>query len=104
MRVIMILVFCFLFPFGVSLRPSVVNIGALLTFNSTIGRVAQAAIAAAAEDVNANSSVLLGTTLNVITVDTNCSGFFGNIEGMSSSFKPYRKMMRHLGLLLIVKK
>ncbi|KAJ8630326.1 hypothetical protein MRB53_023649 [Persea americana] len=82
MRVIMILVFCFLFPFGVPLRPSVVNIGALLTFNSTIGRVAQAAIAAAAEDVNANSSVLLGTTLNVITLDTNCSGFFGNIEAL----------------------
>lgn len=91
MRMIIILV-CFLVPFGVQgqrqntsvpLRPSVVNIGALFTFNSTIGRVAQTAIAAAVDDVNADPSVLPGTRLNVITQDTNCSGFIGTIEGMS---------------------
>lgn len=94
MRVIMILVFCFLVPLGVIgqrqqssvlLRPSVVNVGALITFNSTIGRVAQAAITVATNDVNADLSVLPGTRLNVITQDTNCSGFLGNIEGMSNS-------------------
>lgn len=90
----MILVFCFLVRLGVigqrqqssvPLRPSVVNVGALITFNSTIGsRVAQAAIIVATNDVNADSSVLPGTRLNVITQDTNCSGFLGNIGGMSN--------------------
>eukprot|EP00268_Persea_americana_P047362 TRINITY_DN4929_c2_g2_i1.p1 TRINITY_DN4929_c2_g2~~TRINITY_DN4929_c2_g2_i1.p1 ORF type:complete len:988 (-),score=163.92 TRINITY_DN4929_c2_g2_i1:83-3046(-) len=91
MRVIAVLVLCFLVPLGVTgqrqnvsvqLRPNVVNIGALYTFNSTIGKVARAAIAAAVDDVNADSSVLPGTTLNIITQDTNCSGFIGTIEAL----------------------
>lgn len=94
MRVIAVLVLCFLVSLGVTgqrqnasvqLRPNVVNIGALYTFNSTIGKVAHAAIAAAVDDVNADSSVLPGTTLNIITQDTNCSGFIGTIEGMRNS-------------------
>ncbi|XP_026655806.1 glutamate receptor 3.4-like isoform X2 [Phoenix dactylifera] len=67
-----------------SVRP-VVNVGALFTFNSTIGRVATLAIEFAVEDVNKDTSVLAGTRLNVIKQDTNCSGFLGTMEGPQSS-------------------
>lgn len=63
-------------------RPSFVSVGALFTFNSTIGRVARLAIELAVEDVNANSDVLGGTRLNVIVQDTNCSGFIGTVEAL----------------------
>lgn len=64
-----------------SSRPEVVNIGALFTFNSIIGRAAMPAINLAVEDVNADPTILVGTKLNVIIQDTNCSGFVGTIEG-----------------------
>lgn len=66
-----------------SSRPSVVNIGALFTLNSVIGRAAKPALAAAVDDVNSDSSILKGTKLNFIIVDTNCSGFIGTMEGTS---------------------
>ncbi|KAI0529678.1 hypothetical protein KFK09_002232 [Dendrobium nobile] len=67
---------------GVLSRPRVVNIGALFTFNSTIGKAVGPAIQLAVEDVNANSSILSGTRLHVITQDTNCSAFLGTIEAL----------------------
>ncbi|XP_058072585.1 glutamate receptor 3.5-like [Magnolia sinica] len=63
-------------------RPSVLTIGALFTFNSTIGRSAQVAIKAAVDDVNADPSVLAGTMLKLIMQDTKCNGFFGTIEAL----------------------
>ncbi|KAF6175777.1 hypothetical protein GIB67_035904 [Kingdonia uniflora] len=63
-------------------RPSVVNVGVLFTFNSTIGRVAMPAIAAAVDDVNSDSSILAGTKLNAIIQDTNCSGFIGIVQAL----------------------
>lgn len=66
-------------------RPTSVTIGAMFTFDSVIGRAAQAAIAAAMDDVNADPNVLSGTKLNIIMVDTICSGFLGTIEGMRNS-------------------
>lgn len=62
-------------------RPAVVNIGALFTFDSTIGRVAKIAIEEAVKDVNSNSSILHGTKLNITMQNSNCSGFLGMIEG-----------------------
>lgn len=62
-------------------RPSEISIGALFTFDSTIGRAAKPAIELAVDDVNKNSSVLAGTRLRLFTQDTNCSGFLGTIEG-----------------------
>lgn len=59
-----------------------VSVGALFTFNSTIGRAARLAIELAAEDVNADPSVLNGTRMAVLTQDTNCSGFLGTVEGL----------------------
>ncbi|KAJ8749237.1 hypothetical protein K2173_018714 [Erythroxylum novogranatense] len=65
-----------------SSRPNSVNIGALFTYDSVIGRAARPAIAAAVEDVNSDSSILSGTKLNVIYHDTNCSGFLGTMEAL----------------------
>lgn len=64
-----------------SSRPSVVNVGALFTFNSVIGRAVKPAIAMAIADVNSDSTVLSGTKLNLVSHDTNCSGFLGTVEG-----------------------
>ncbi|KAG8057902.1 hypothetical protein GUJ93_ZPchr0002g26063 [Zizania palustris] len=64
-------------------RPSVVNIGSILRFNSTIGGVSLVAIRAALEDINSDSTILNGTTLRVDMKDTNCDdGFLGMIEAL----------------------
>ena len=67
---------------SVSTRPSVVNIGAILSFDSSIGKVAKIAIEAAIKDVNDNSSILNGTTLKIVMQDSKLSsGFLGIVEG-----------------------
>uniref|UniRef100_A0A2N9HFE0 Glutamate receptor n=1 Tax=Fagus sylvatica TaxID=28930 RepID=A0A2N9HFE0_FAGSY len=75
-----------MFPYGCSKnfssRPASVNIGAIFTFNSTIGRVAKIAIEEAVKDVNSNSSILRGTKLDLTMQDSNCSGFFGMVEAL----------------------
>ncbi|KAF5948458.1 hypothetical protein HYC85_014415 [Camellia sinensis] len=91
-RALILLMFCMWVPMEVmgatgnatvsSLRPSVLNIGALFTLNSVIGRSAMPAITAAVDDVNSDSTVLSGTRLNLILHDTNCSGFLGTIEAL----------------------
>ncbi|XP_058093352.1 glutamate receptor 3.7-like isoform X1 [Magnolia sinica] len=63
-----------------SRRPDVVNIGAVFTYNSTIGIVAKVAIEAAVADVNADSSILSGTKLNLTMEDSNCNVFTGAVE------------------------
>lgn len=68
---------------NVSTRPDVVNIGALFSFSSMIGRVAKIAVEAAIEDVNSDPAVLGGTKLKLTFHDTNYSGFLGIIECMS---------------------
>ncbi|XP_076941472.1 glutamate receptor 3.4-like [Bidens hawaiensis] len=65
-----------------SRTPKVVNIGALLTVNSVIGRSVKPAIKAAIDDVNSDTSILPDTHLNLIQHDTNCSGFLGTIEAL----------------------
>ncbi|PHT49810.1 Glutamate receptor 3.5 [Capsicum baccatum] len=63
-------------------RPKVVNFGALFTINSVIGSSVMPAILAAVDDVNADSTILSGTKLNVVLQDTNCSGFIGTIDAL----------------------
>lgn len=63
-------------------RPRAVSVGALFTNESTIGRAARLAIELAVDDVNADRTVLAGTNLNLISQDTNCSGFLGTIEAL----------------------
>uniref|UniRef100_A0A0E0E5D5 Glutamate receptor n=1 Tax=Oryza meridionalis TaxID=40149 RepID=A0A0E0E5D5_9ORYZ len=67
---------------GAGERPSEVSIGALYTYDSVIGRAAGLAIELAVADVNADRTVLAGTTLSLISQDTNCSGFLGTIEAL----------------------
>ncbi|XP_028776703.1 glutamate receptor 3.6-like [Neltuma alba] len=68
---------------GVPARPSSVNVGAILSFNSTVGKVAKVAIDAAKDDINSNPSVLNGTKLNISFQDTKFStGFLGIIDSL----------------------
>lgn len=64
-----------------SSRPSSVNVGALFTYDSFIGRAAKPAFMLAIGDVNADQSILRGTKLTVVFHDSNCSGFVGTIGG-----------------------
>lgn len=70
-------------------RPSSVNLGALFTFDSIIGRAAKTAIELAVEDINSDSSILLGTRLNLLLRDTNFSGFLGTVEGTTMVISDY---------------
>ncbi|CAO2833706.1 unnamed protein product [Amaranthus hypochondriacus] len=62
--------------------PAVINIGALFSFNSTIGKVVKIAIQEAVDDVNSNPSILHGSTLNLTMRNSDCSGFMGFIQAM----------------------
>ncbi|KAJ0968874.1 hypothetical protein J5N97_021751 [Dioscorea zingiberensis] len=77
--VLLILCFCF-FSSGISTRPTVVKIGAIFSFNSTIGRVAKVAIDAAVDDINNDSSLLPGTNLLIQMQDSRCNGFTSIIQ------------------------
>ncbi|KAJ0229741.1 Glutamate receptor 3.4 [Hirschfeldia incana] len=63
-------------------RPSSVNVGALFTYDSFIGRAAKPAFKAAMDDVNADQTVLNGTKLNIVFQDSNCSGFIGTMGAL----------------------
>nr|KYP65752.1 Glutamate receptor 3.3 [Cajanus cajan] len=68
---------------NVSTRPRTVNIGALMSFNSTVGRVAKVAIEAAVDDINSNATILNGIKLNISMLDTKLSsGFLGIIDSL----------------------
>ncbi|KAG2607998.1 hypothetical protein PVAP13_4NG293900 [Panicum virgatum] len=63
-------------------RPSEVAVGALFTYDSTIGHAARLAIELAVDDVNADGTVLSGTKLSLKSRDTNCSAFIGTVEAL----------------------
>ncbi|KAJ9541865.1 hypothetical protein OSB04_028371 [Centaurea solstitialis] len=65
-----------------STRPPIVNIGAIFTFESTIGKVAKVAMEQAVKDINANSTVLRGTELRLDMRSSNCSGFLGMVGAL----------------------
>ncbi|XP_068329550.1 glutamate receptor 3.6-like [Pyrus communis] len=67
---------------NVSTRPDVVNVGAIFSFDTIIGKVAKVAIEAAVEDVNSDPSVLGGTKMIVTKQDSNYSGLLGIIEAL----------------------
>ncbi|XP_021714103.1 glutamate receptor 3.6-like [Chenopodium quinoa] len=66
-----------------SARPEIVNIGAIISYNSTIGKVAKLAIQAAIDDVNSSPQILQGTKLNITMHDSKHSGFLGAVEAMT---------------------
>lgn len=79
---VQVLILIWVFPYGsvYCQRPTVVNIGAIFTFNSVIGRAAKTAMEVAVSDVNADRSILSGTRLKLIMEDANCSVFIGSVE------------------------
>ncbi|KAF9669523.1 hypothetical protein SADUNF_Sadunf14G0116400 [Salix dunnii] len=60
-------------------RPDAVNLGAIFTFDSVIGRAAKPAMEAAVSDINNDSRILNGTKLNLLMDDVNCSVFLGSV-------------------------
>lgn len=66
-------------------RPAVVNIGAVLTYNSAIGEAAKETINLAVDDINEDSSVLGGTKLNLLMENSNCSVLIGSLKGNQMS-------------------
>ncbi|KAK4577288.1 hypothetical protein RGQ29_027706 [Quercus rubra] len=83
--------------------PAVVNIGAIFTFNSVIGRAAKLAMETAVDDVNADPKILNGTRLNLISEDANCSAFLGSVgafqvleEGVVAIIGPQSSAIAHM--------
>jgi ionotropic glutamate receptor len=72
---------------NVSTRPDTVSVGAMLSLNSIVGRVAEVAIRAAVEDVNSDPSVLAGTEMRLQLQNSNYSGFLGIVEGKFTVFE-----------------
>ncbi|XP_010510025.1 PREDICTED: glutamate receptor 3.5-like isoform X2 [Camelina sativa] len=62
--------------------PSSINVGALFTYDSFIGRAAKPAFVAAIEEVNADQSILRNTKLNIVFQDSDCSGFVGTMRAL----------------------
>uniref|UniRef100_A0A2N9I0V1 Ionotropic glutamate receptor C-terminal domain-containing protein n=1 Tax=Fagus sylvatica TaxID=28930 RepID=A0A2N9I0V1_FAGSY len=83
---LVLVVFCHgIFSNGVtniSTRPDVVNVGAILSYKSIIGKVAKVAMEAAVEDVNSDSTVLAGTKIELTMQDSNYSRFMGIVEAL----------------------
>lgn len=77
---LIILIWVFLTGSVYCQSPAVVNIGAVFTFNSVIGRAARVAMEAAVSDVNGDPRILNGTELKLIEREANCSAFLGSIE------------------------
>ena len=65
-------------------KAAVVNIGAVFTFNSVIGRAAKPAMEAAIADINADPNILSGTKVKLLMEDSNCSDFLGSVGGTIS--------------------
>ncbi|XVF85662.1 hypothetical protein PTKIN_Ptkin17bG0134300 [Pterospermum kingtungense] len=65
-------------------KPAVVNVGAVFTFDSVIGRAAKPAMEAAISDINANPTILNGTHLNLFMADADCNVFLGSIEAFQA--------------------
>lgn len=73
-----------LFNMGFSAEASsrdAVNIGAIFSLGTIHGKVAKIAMAAAAEDVNSDPTILGGSKLVLSVYDSNFSGFLGIIGG-----------------------
>lgn len=67
-----------------SIRPDFVNIGALFSFNTSVGRIVRIAIEAAVADVNSDPNILGKTKLKLsLQEDSKYRGFLSIAEGMS---------------------
>ncbi|GER53239.1 glutamate receptor [Striga asiatica] len=84
--------------------PKVINIGALFTSDSAIGRSVGPAILAAVDDVNSDNGILKGTKLNLIVQDTNCSGFLGIVDVNYPKVRKTTKNLDRSSLLCVAMK
>ncbi|KAM7261130.1 hypothetical protein ACFE04_026605 [Oxalis oulophora] len=80
---LMLLSLCSYFttPYGGQI-PHLLNIGALISLNSTIGKAANLAVQAAIDDVNSTPSLLNSTHLRLILQNSDYSGFLGLVEAL----------------------
>ncbi|KAK9163463.1 hypothetical protein Syun_004365 [Stephania yunnanensis] len=62
--------------------PKVVNIDAVFSFDSVIGRSSKTAIEAAFYDIDSDPSILKGIRLNTIIKNSKCCVFNGAVEGV----------------------
>ncbi|XP_045803815.1 glutamate receptor 3.7-like [Trifolium pratense] len=83
-------------------KPESVNIGAVFTFDSVIGRVAKAAMEMAVSDVNSDPTILNETKLNLIMKDGMCNAFLGSTgaflvleQGVAAIIGPQSSAIAH---------
>lgn len=67
-------------------RKDAINIGAIFSLKTINGKVAKIAMAAAAEDVNSDPTILGGSELVLSVHDSNSSGFLGIIGGTNPNY------------------
>ncbi|KAF3960228.1 hypothetical protein CMV_015039 [Castanea mollissima] len=65
-----------------ALRPDIVQVGAVFTFNTINGKVARIAMKAAEDDVNSDPSILGGSKLSILIHDSNFNEFLGIMGAM----------------------
>ncbi|MCO5585910.1 hypothetical protein L7F22_039844 [Adiantum nelumboides] len=79
---LLLMLICSMYNVAKAQNGTSVNIGALVDYNSTIGRLASQAIAIAVADINRNGSLLSGSKLVVHMLDTNCNAFQGAVGAL----------------------
>ncbi|XVE66491.1 hypothetical protein DITRI_Ditri08aG0083600 [Diplodiscus trichospermus] len=65
-----------------ALKPDVVNVGAIFSFNTINGKVAKVAMKAAENDINSDPSILGGRKLSIALHDSNFNSFLGIIGAL----------------------
>lgn len=71
-------------------RPDIVNIGALFSFNTSVGKIIKIALEAAVDDVNSDPNILGKTKLKLsLQEDSKYRGFLSIAEGMSFIMSPF---------------
>lgn len=84
-----------------ALRPNVVNVGAIFSFDTTNGKVAKFAMKAAEDDINSDPSILGGRKLSVALHDSNYSSFLGFIGGILFPISSYFQLFSSVYVRLI---
>lgn len=62
-------------------RPDVLNVGAILSYDTVIGKAAKVAMEMAVDDINKDPAILNETQFKLIMEDSNCSVFLGSMKG-----------------------
>ncbi|GLJ33202.1 hypothetical protein SUGI_0668640 [Cryptomeria japonica] len=68
-------------------KPATLNMGTIVSYNTTTGRVTRKAIELDVEDVNNDKTFLNETQLGLMMMDYNYTSSIGTIAGMFNVFK-----------------